>query len=106
MTTSFFIFQVLYILVFAQARVLHTQSEQLSPNRSLKMSFSVILGWISYSALFVYFGIEYSWMTTILGLIITAILSGIVTLLFPPIYLICRFWPLLLVTLLFLEFYK
>jgi hypothetical protein len=106
MPTTFYLFQILHLLVFAQAKVLHLNGGILTEKRSNQMSITVMIGWISYSVLFLYFGMEYSWMATFFGVIFTAILSGMVILFFPPIYIICRFWPLLLIALLFLEFYK
>lgn len=106
MPNTFYLFQILYLLVFAQAKVLQLNGGILTEKRSIQMSITVIIGWIACSILFVYFGIEYSWMTTFIGSILSAILSGMIILLFPPIYLICKFWPLLFITLLILEFYK
>jgi hypothetical protein len=106
MPVTFYLFLLQYILVFAQARVLHTQGNQMESKRITQLSIISILGWISFTSLLVYFGIEYSWSYTIISFIITAVLSGIIIVLFPFVFLICRFWPFLLAILLYLEFLK
>jgi hypothetical protein len=69
------------------------------------LSISSILGWIAYTGLFIYFGISYSWLYTVLGFIFTAISTGILVTMFPIVLVISRLWPILFFLISYIEFF-
>jgi hypothetical protein len=105
MPLTFYLFLLLYPLIFAQAKVLQTQGDLILPDRLRRISIMVNLGWICFATLFIYYGIEYSWVNTLIGFVVSAIISGTIVVLFPPIYLICRLWPVQMIIILVFEFF-
>ncbi len=104
MPISFIIFLFLYPLVFVQAKFLDYNGDHMSTQDLKNKSIFVILGWNTFTMLFIYFGITFSWTYSIIGFFISLIFLPFIIRI-PIVYNFSRYWPLLILIIIFLEFF-
>ena len=99
------LFPLITLLVFTQSKVLKTQSNLMSNDQIVRTSIIVNIGWLFTFICLIYVGINYSWISSILFLILGIVIGPVMLTFLPFLYLICRFWPVFALLLIILEFF-
>jgi hypothetical protein len=106
MSALFLLFALLITLVFGQARVIKTQGHTMSEKQLLRTSLIVNIGWFLIFVVFIYLGINYSWLNTIISLVVGIIVGPLLITILPLIYVITPLWPIVLFFMIYLEFFN
>lgn len=106
MFLTFILFSTLIALVFGQARVLHTQSNNMSERQVLRTSIIVNIGWLLVLLTFIYLGLKYSWGSAFISLIIGITLGPTIFVVLPFFYIVTPLWPVIILILCYLEFFS
>lgn len=105
MNWTLILFSILIALVFGQARVLQTQSNNMSSRQVLRTTIIVNIGWLFVLLTFVYLGLKYSWGLSFLALILGITVGPMIFTILPLFYLLAPFWPIIILMISYLEFF-
>jgi divalent metal cation (Fe/Co/Zn/Cd) transporter len=105
MIAIFSLYSILVLLVFGQAKVLATQHQSMSNKQISRTSVMVNIGWLITFIGFIFLGISYSWMVSIFALLTGILIYPMLLSLFPFIYLLSPFWPIVVLIIAYLEFF-
>lgn len=106
MPLSFYLFHLFFLLMFGQQNVLRKTPKLSYSKRDNLVSISIIIGSILYPIGIIYFGIQYSWIISIITGLSMVFLSGFTYIVLPFLYLLSPSWSVFLAAAIALEFYS
>lgn len=106
MPISFYLFHLFFLLMFGQQNALRKTPKLLYSKRDNLVSISIIIGSILYPIGIIYFGIQYSWIISVITGLLMVFLSGFVFIILPPLYLLSPLWSVVLTIAIVFEIYN
>jgi len=89
--------------MFGQQNVLRKTPELFNSKRTNLISTSIIIGSIMYAVGIIYFGIQYSWIISVITALLMIFFCGFIFIILPPLYSLSPLWPVVLTAALVVE---